>query len=157
MSKERSGGPTAVLDEKRVETRIETSLSATVITAKRSVPFTIDNLSASGARLIGPLPLTMGERVRITLAFDKRSLELMAEVVRVHSPDLLTDQVAVRFVELSLTAEASLRSLVIRTLQPGADGSDVDDERVTGRLPMKPGSELDAATTRYSKKKSSRP
>jgi hypothetical protein len=152
MPKARSGGPTAVLTDKRIEPRIETSLSATVISGKRHVPFSIDNLSASGARLIGPLPLGIGDKIRLVLAFERGKLETIAEVVRVHSADLLTDQVAVRFIDLPTETEAAIRVLVLRNFA-GAEGSEVDDERVTARLPRQAAAELEAATLRFTKKK----
>jgi hypothetical protein len=152
MPKPRSGGPTAVLTEKRIEPRIETTLSATVISGKRHVEFTIDNLSASGARLIGPLPLGVGDRIRLMLGFERGKLETIAEVVRVHSADLLTDQVAVRFIDLPTETEAAIRVLVLRNFA-GSEGSEVDDERVTARLPKQAAGEVDAATLLFKKKK----
>src|SRR5688500_3004895 len=148
----RKGTPTAKIDEKRVEARVDTSLSVTVIAGKRSVAFTVDNLSATGARLVGPLPLTMGQRIRVVLPVDSGPLELGAEVVRIHTADLVSDQVAVRFLSMSAESVGAIRGLVLRTLQNSPCGSDVDDEGVTSRLP-KSGVDLDAATMRYAKKK----
>jgi hypothetical protein len=155
MSKPRSGQPTAVLTEKRAEPRIDTSISATVVFGKRRVPFTIDNLSASGARLNGPLPLARGDKVRLIIAFDQTSLETLAEVVRVHSADLVSDQVAVRFVDLPAATETAIRGFVARSAA-ASDGGEVDDERITTQLP-KQLAELDAATMRYVKKKKDKP
>jgi hypothetical protein len=147
----RKGTPTAKIDEKRVEPRVDTTLSVTVIAGKRSVAFTVDNLSATGARLIGPLPLTMGQQIRVILPVDTGPLELAAEVVRIHTADLVSDQVAVRFSGMTAAAVTAIRGLVLRSLQP-AGGSEVDDEGVTSRLP-KSEIDLDAATMRYAKKK----
>ena len=74
----RKGTPTAVIDEKRVEARVDTSLSVTVIAGKRRVEFTVDNLSATGARLNGPLPLTLGQHIRVILPVDSGALEVAA-------------------------------------------------------------------------------
>ena len=150
----RKGTPTAVIDEKRVEARVDTSLSVTVIAGKRRVEFTVDNLSATGARLNGPLPLTLGQHIRVILPVDSGALEVAAEVVRIHTADLVSDQVAVRFTGMTSTTATAIRSLVLRTLQDGC-GSDVDDEGVTSRLP-KSDVDLDAATMRYAKKKDRR-
>jgi hypothetical protein len=141
----RKGTPTSVLAEKRVAPRCEVALEVSVLSGRRRVCFTVDNISASGARLRGPLPLARGQRIRMVIG--ESGAELEAEVVRVHTGDLLTDQVAVRFVSLTPEAEAQVRVLA-------AQGSkDTDDEQVTDRVPRLISDTLDAPTIRRPAKK----
>ncbi len=85
------------------------------------IAFVIESLSVSGARLVGPLTLGMGERVQILFEIDERPVDVNAEVVRVTKQDLMTDSIAVRFVELSSDARESIRGLVLRTLEHEGD------------------------------------
>jgi PilZ domain len=146
----RKGTPTAPIPEKRVAGRVETRIPVTVIAGKRRIAFTIDELSITGARLTGQLPLEVGQRVRLVLDCAPGE-EIVAEVVRVHSADLVTDQAAVRFVELPPALQPTLAAL--------ASGSavvmqDDEEDRVTGRMPRQDVTdEIDPATVRVDKKK----
>lgn len=133
--------------------RNEASLSAMVTAGKRRVSFKINELSATGARLVGPLPLAEGDGLTVTLTLGDDSIDVIAEVVRVHTTDLLTDEVAVQFLALQPEGAAALDALVRRSgvASPG----EIDDDRVTVRLPLpKRLAEVDtdAATIRYAKK-----
>jgi hypothetical protein len=104
--------------EQRRSPRITTCTRATVTAGKRrSVKFTIDSLSISGARLVGPLALQRGDRIDITLELDNGPVAVAGEVVRVDTPDLMTDQIAVRFVDTSPTSRAAIRELVRQNLE----------------------------------------
>jgi hypothetical protein len=125
-------------DERRRAPRVDTSIKATVTSGKRTVPFVIDSLSTSGARLIGPLALAMKEKVGIVFTADEHRLEVTAEVVRVDTADLMTDQIAVRFLDPTAETAAVLRVLVERTLDQfwSSDGEDAErpapDAETTG-------------------------
>ena len=103
-------------DERRRAPRVDTSIKATVTSGKRTVPFVIDSLSTSGARLIGPLALAMKETVGIVFTAGEHRIDIAAEVVRVDTADLMTDQIAVRFIDPSAETAATLSILVERTL-----------------------------------------
>jgi hypothetical protein len=101
----------------RAHPRILTNTRASLFIGSRRVPFTIDNISVGGARLIGTLALRLGQRIHLFLELDVGMVEVDAEVVRVDTPDLIEDQVAVRFVDASPEASAALRGVVARVLE----------------------------------------
>jgi hypothetical protein len=118
----------------RADPRIETNTRATVSKGTRKVPFVIDNLSLGGARLIGELALQKGQKIDITLELDTGMVDVIGEVVRVDTPDLMTDQIAVRFIEPSEAAQAAIKEVVMRTLKDPKDADDdFDDEVVIER------------------------
>jgi hypothetical protein len=149
VSSSRKGTPTSVLAEKRVAARSDVALEVSVLSGRRRVSFTVDNISTSGARLRGPLPLARGQRIRMVIGGESGAA-LEAEVVRVHTGDLLTDQVAVRFLSLTPEAEAHVHALVA---QAGPGAKDADDEHVTERMPRLISDTLDAPTIRKPPKK----
>jgi hypothetical protein len=115
----------------RAHPRVETNTRATVTKGTKQVPFTIDNLSLGGARLIGELALQKGQKVEITLELDSGRVSVVGEVVRVDTPDLMTDQIAVRFIDPTPEAKAAIRDVVMRTLkEPGDSDDDFEDEVV---------------------------
>jgi hypothetical protein len=128
------GEPTQPLPNSRATPRVDTNTRATVTKGTRKVPFTINNLSLGGARLVGPLALQKGQRIEITLELDSGTVSVIGEVVRVDTPDLMDDQIAVRFLEPSPEARAAVRDVVMRTLkEPGDADDDFDDEVVIER------------------------
>jgi hypothetical protein len=129
---------------------VATALAATVIAGKRMIDFTVENLSVTGARLVGPMPMTVGQRLRVTFSLDGVSVDVLADVVRVQSPNLLTDRAAVRFVDVCAHARAAIAALVANGLGTGIAANDLDDEGGTGRVPRSPSdTDLDAATIRF--------
>jgi hypothetical protein len=98
----------------RADPRADTDVRATVVRGHKKVRFKIDNLSAGGARLIGPLALQKGQHIAITLELDAGTFTLAAEVVRVETPDLLTDQIAVRFIDATREAKTAIYDVVQR-------------------------------------------
>lgn len=115
----------------RAHPRVDTNTRATVTKGTKQVPFTIDNLSLGGARLIGELAVKRGQKIEITLELDSGSVAVVGEVVRVDTPDLITDQIAVRFIEATDEARAAIRDVVMRTLkEPGDTHDDYDDDVV---------------------------
>lgn len=83
---------------RRSTRRAAVELPAVVEAGRRRVAFIIDNLSVTGAKLQGSLTLVMGDRIVISFELGQTPIVVRAEVVRVHTEDLLTDQIAVRFV-----------------------------------------------------------
>lgn len=148
----RKGPPTAVLEERRAAPRVATSLAATITAGRRKIELTVENLSVTGARLVGPMPMTVGQRLRVTFVLDGVSVDVLADVVRVQSPNLLTDRAAVRFVDVCPRSRAAIAALVANALGTGLVANDLDDENGTGRVPRSPCDlELDAATARFIK------
>jgi hypothetical protein len=82
----------------------------------RRAPFTIDNLSVSGARLIGSIALRKGQQIDIELELDSGPVKVTGEVVRVDTPDLMEDQIAVRFLDPAPEARAAIRGVVSRRM-----------------------------------------
>ena len=118
----------------RADPRIDTNTRATVSKGNKQVPFVIDNLSLGGARLIGELALQKGQKIDITLELDSGTVSVVGEVVRVDTPDLMTDQIAVRFLDPTEEAKAAIKDVVMRTLKDPKDHEDdYDDEVVIER------------------------
>lgn len=108
----------------RAHPRILTNMRAYVVVGSRQSPFTIDNISVGGARIIGTLALRLRQRVQLVLQLDTGLVNVEAEVVRIDTPDLLADQVAVRFLDPPPDAREAIREVVARVL----DQQDEDDE-----------------------------
>ena len=98
--------------------RVDANLKA-VVTAgpKRSVPFTIDSMSVTGARLTGPLALVLGQVMSVTFTATGHSVTVEVEVVRVDTADLLNDQVAVRFIKVPNEAKDAIDDFVRQRLE----------------------------------------
>jgi hypothetical protein len=86
------------------------------------VPFVIERLSSAGARLVGPLAVSVGESIQILLDIDGRPLDLRAEVVDVSRDQLLSDRIAVRFVDIEDEAADAIRDAIEQ--QPSLLGFD---------------------------------
>lgn len=107
--------------------RVPTSIVATVSAGKRvAVPFTIHNLSVTGAKLEGPLALARGERIKVVFECEGERVELVAEVVRVDSEDLMTDQIAARFISPSDEAQSVIQHLVTKMLDAQQTDAEAD-------------------------------
>ncbi len=111
-------------DELTRAQRVHTSIVATVTAGKRSVPFTIENISVSGAKLEGPLSLKQGEHIIILFEAAGHSVQLTAEVMRVETPDLMTDQIAARFIDPSAADREVIQHLVNKLLDEQDEGND---------------------------------
>lgn len=111
-------------DELARAQRVHTSIVATVTAGKRSVPFTIENISVSGAKLEGPLSLKKGEHIVILFEAEGHSVQLTAEVMRVETPDLMTDQIAARFIDPSPDDREVIQHLVKKLLDEQDEGDD---------------------------------
>lgn len=112
----------------RAHPRILTNMRAFVVVGSRQSPFTIDNISVGGARIIGTLALRLRQRVQLLLQLDTGLVNVEAEVVRIDTPDLLADQVAVRFVEPPPDVREAIREVVSRVLDQQQDEDENDDD-----------------------------
>jgi hypothetical protein len=111
--------------------RAATSLVARVTAGRRQPErFTILNVSVTGAKLEGPLSLALKDKIKIRFDWEGKSIELAAEVVRVDSPDLMSDQIAARFVDVSDDAKQVLAELVAGMLEIDEDGDEHTEEAV---------------------------
>ncbi len=105
--------------------RVPTSILATVTAGKRTgVRFTIENISITGAKLEGPLTLARGERIGILFTAAGHSVQLSAEVVRVETADLMTDQIAARFIDPTPEDKEAIQALVNKLLDERADDAE---------------------------------
>lgn len=123
----RASSPTTPMAEQRGSPRVEAAPSAIVTAGRRRVAFRVDDLSTGGARLSGALTLVLGQRITISLMFDDLVVEADAEVVRVQTTDLVTDQVAVRFLAVPLPFYEAIDRYVSTLLD--------DDQRTTDSIP----------------------
>lgn len=103
--------------ERREHPRINVAASAMLLVRHNpGVAFSIESISVSGARLVGPLTLEVGERVQLLFELEGVPIDVEGEVVRVERPDIMTDRVAVAFRNLSATTRALIYELVQRSL-----------------------------------------
>lgn len=129
-------------------------LTARVDADKRNEAFEIHALSLDGAEMTGPLVLAVGQRIRIALASAGESVEVLADVVRVNSTDLLHDGITVQFVAPSPAAGSVITRLMSERCAATQHVADDEEERVTRRLPKhdhEPAT--DAPTIRTTRKK----
>jgi hypothetical protein len=75
------------------------------------VKMSLYNVSTSGACLIGPITLAVGERIDVLIEIDS-PIDLRSEVVRAESIDMTTDRVAVRFLDTSDEVDQQLRAFI---------------------------------------------
>ena len=94
----------------------------------RAAQFTIDNLSLGGARLVGSMALRLGQQIDIEFEVDTGPIKVTGQVVRVDTPDLIEDQIAVRFLELDPDVRVAIRDTVMRQLSE----YEIDEESKTG-------------------------
>lgn len=104
--------------ERRAHPRATVSTAAVVLARHNAgAPMTIESVSTSGARLVGPVTVDVGERVEILFEVNGHPMEVSGEVVRVEVKDLTTDCIAVRFVDVAVETRAKLRELVQQALE----------------------------------------
>ena len=94
----------------------------------RRAPFTIDNLSVGGARLIGSIALRKGQKIDIELELDTGSVKVTGEVVRVDTPDLMEDQIAVRFLDPPPDVSTAIRAAMSRRANDNEIDAAIDAE-----------------------------
>jgi hypothetical protein len=124
--------------------RVDANLKA-VVTAgpRRSVPFVIDSMSVTGARLTGPLALALGQVISVTFTATGRSVTIDVEVVRVDTADLLNDQVAVRFINVPDDAKDAIHDFVRQRLddEDAAAAAPPDPDMTQQLAPVEPDAE----------------
>ncbi|CAN5907791.1 hypothetical protein BH11MYX3_BH11MYX3_26760 [soil metagenome] len=109
--------------------RVPTSIVATVTAGKRpGVRFTIENISITGAKLEGELTLAKGERISILFTAVGHSVRIAAEVVRVETADLMSDQIAARFIDPSPEDKEAIQALVNKILDEQDEDEDEDED-----------------------------
>lgn len=118
-------------------TRIVKSIEATVAIGKRApVPFTIENISITGAKMQGAMTLKLKDRITIVFFDDTERIEVQADVVRVDTADLLNDEIAVQFVAPSDEFTTKIAALVDKALDKEIPVESADqplpDEEDTG-------------------------
>jgi hypothetical protein len=108
--------------------RAQIQISAKVTAGKRKdVTFTIENLSVSGAKMEGPLAIALKQTIGIVFEAEGKFVSVQAEVVRVDTADLMTDQIAVQFIDPSPETKEAIRALVEKHLR-NVWGDDLDDD-----------------------------
>lgn len=111
--------------------------TAVVLTQVATSSFAIENLSATGALLVGDLVLAPSERIKLLLHIDgERPLGVTAEVVRIQSLSTDRSRVAVRFHEVEFETQAWIQNLVLSAIDRQWITADpailvVDDEPAT--------------------------
>ena len=112
-------------EDRRTAPRVELSATAVVLARHNDgVPFVIESLSTSGARLVGPLTLDRGERVAVLFEAGGHPIDVRGEVVRVERQTISQDRVAIRFVDLEGESLEAIRRLVSEIL----DAQDAEEE-----------------------------
>lgn len=105
-------------DERRGAPRVRVGAQAFVKARHNDgIEFVLETLSTTGAQLVGPLTLKIGETIEILFEIDARPVSVSAQVVRVERQDIVMDRIAVRFVGLANEARASIHGLALRALE----------------------------------------
>lgn len=111
--------------ERRRAPRVAVNTTAVVLARNNDgVPFTIESLSTSGARLAGPLTLDRGEHVALMFEAGGHPVDVRGEVVRVERRTMFEDGVAIRFLDLTPEALEAIRKLVSDLLDLQEDQGD---------------------------------
>lgn len=82
------------------------------------------------------MALRLGQQVDIELDLDTGPIKVTGEVVRVDTPDLLEDQIAVRFVNTAPEVKTAIRDVVARQLAAAEDDDAAGDEETTRGDPV---------------------
>lgn len=115
--------------DRRDHSRVDHQNPAMVLARHNSGrAFVIENISVSGARLVGELTLEVGECVQILFELDGCPVEVDARVVRAERQDMFRDRIAVVFMNLSAHHRDSIYRLVQAAL-------DLECERMELELP----------------------
>lgn len=115
--------------ERRAHPRADVSTTAIVLARHNAgVELVIDSISVGGARLVGEIAVVVGEYVQILFESDGHPIDVRGEVVRAEKVDMVTDHVALRFVDTSDETKELLRRLVERLLE-------IEEETLMRRQP----------------------
>jgi c-di-GMP-binding flagellar brake protein YcgR len=101
-----------VPSERRTDARVNVLAVAWVrVRHNEPVKVSLYNVSTSGACLVGPITLAVGERIDVLIEVDS-PIDLRSEVVRAESIDMTTDRVAVRFLDVGDESVQQLRAFI---------------------------------------------
>jgi hypothetical protein len=100
--------------ERPANPRADISTAIVLARHNNGVAMMIESISTSGARLVGPVTLIVGERIQALFDVEGIPVEVFADVVRVETQDIATDRITVRFVDVSDEKRAYLQRLVHR-------------------------------------------
>ena len=104
--------------DRRSSRRTTVPGTAIVLRGRETSTFAIENVSASGALLVGEVRLSLGERVRLLLHIDgQRSLGCEATVARVEDIFEGRYAVAVRYHDLDRSVQIRIESIVRHALE----------------------------------------
>lgn len=103
---------------KRRFVRVRMSVVALVhVGAGHAHPVTVENLSASGALLVGPEPLPVGQCVKVDMVLDRRRFASLPALVTRVEQSRGAVAVAVQFKDLAPEVEKALAAAVMDTVE----------------------------------------
>ena len=106
-----------IVDNRREHPRVDVTTAAVVLARHNTgVAFTIESISAGGARLVGPLTLDVGERVQVLFELAGTPIDVEGEVVRAERHDMMNDRVAIAFKNVSETTRSIIHQIVVTSL-----------------------------------------
>lgn len=103
--------------ERRGDPRADELHATVLVRFNPGVTFAVENISIGGCSMVGPITLSIGDRVQILFEVDDAPVELLAEVVRAEHVDILNDRIAVRFIEVQHATRELIQRLVARALE----------------------------------------
>lgn len=83
----------------------------------RGATFSIENISVGGCSLVGPITLSVGDRVQILFEVDGSPIDVSAEVVRADHLDIVNDRIAVKFLDVQDAAHELIQRLVAKAIE----------------------------------------
>jgi len=101
--------------ERRRELRVAVSITAIAMLKKQAVRLCIDNLSASGANLIGATDAVVGDLVQLLFEIEDMPIDVAARVVRCER----ASRFSVEFLDLDDRIRAHLRAFVKQQISLG--------------------------------------
>lgn len=104
--------------ERRRSTRSHIPGATAVVLARtHSAIFAVEDVSTSGALLLGQLPLACGELVTVMFDLDRVPITVSAVVMRLEIRNGARDAVALAFRDVSPATQHFIQRLVLKTLQ----------------------------------------
>ena len=116
-------------DRRRHPRADDLGIQATVLARHNScAAFSIENISIGGCSLIGPITVSVGDRVQILFDVDGSPLDVSAEVVRAEHLDILNDRIAVTFLDVPAAARDLIQRLVTNAIEREIDQLERDGD-----------------------------
>ena len=105
--------------DRRIHPRARTPATTAVVLARDSYSgvFVVDDLSSSGACLVGRLTLATGELVKVIFDLDGRPITVAARVVRIEPAARSRVRIAVEFRDVSYATQHFLQRLVLASIE----------------------------------------